>query len=358
MADSARGDRSAVGGTVIHNQGDADLPEVCLRECPHGLGYSILGFRIRIYANQPWILDRVSPFLNGFESEEVVAGQEAVRFYVRFDSSLDLPYRLVTPTGRSVESASWEPVFGYLMNQLHTWLWSRTPDVLPLHCGAVAWQGRGLLIPAASGGGKTTLALEMATAGWDYLSDEFAPICLSTLHVLPFPRRPHASVEAIKSLLGRRAERVLKGEAFLDDDGTDRYLLSISDVGSVGVPVAVSWLVFPEMSAGGPSLSRLPKAESLAMLANSALSHQYETQWQLRAIDALVSIVRRAQCCRLLLGPIGSNSGRLTALAAGEDGSIDDAVDAEELAAFDLVADRARALVQSRVAPTRGDAIG
>ena len=358
MMSASGGDRSPGRGTIIHNEGDAALLERCRRECRHELGYAFLGIHIQIYSNEPLVLGRVRPFLAGFEAEATAAEGDAIRFYLRYDASLEWPFSMVTPAGRFAESASWEPVFGYLMNQLHAWMWARLPDVLPLHSGAVAWQEQGLLIPAASGGGKTTLALELATAGWDYLSDEFAPICLSTFHVLPFARRPHVSVDAVRALLGQRAERVLAGKAFLDDDGTDRYLVSISDVGSVGSASEVSLLVFPEMSAAGLGLASLSKPEALTMLAACALSHQYATEWQLRAIDALVTIVRRARCYRLSLGPIGSNAGLLTALASGEDMGIGigGVVGADELVSLDQVASRTRALVQRRASKGGGDA--
>ena len=350
-------DRASGGGTIIHNQGDAALLDRCHRECRHQRGYDILGIHFGISSNEPFILDRVDPFLAGFEAPAVAGEGDAIRFYVPYDASLEKRFSMVTSAARYVESGSWETVFGYLMNQLHAWLWARLPDVLPLHSGAVAWEGRGLVIPAASGGGKTTLALELSSHGWDYLSDEFAPICLSTLRVLPFARRPHVSADAVRALLGQRSERVLAGRPFLDDDGTDRYLVSIADVGRVGSPAEISFLVFPEMSSAGPRLDPLPKAEALGMLAACILSHQYATEWQLRSIDALARMVRCAQCYRLALGPIGSNAGLLTDVASGRGSGV--SVDAEpgqdELAALEHVAIRTRALVRQRASEGRSD---
>ena len=40
--------------------------------------------------------------------------------------------------------------------------------------GSVACRGRGLILPAPSGGGKTTLVAGLVAAGFDYLSDEVA----------------------------------------------------------------------------------------------------------------------------------------------------------------------------------------
>ncbi|HSI88469.1 MAG TPA: hypothetical protein VK918_05390, partial [Pyrinomonadaceae bacterium] len=43
-----------------------------------------------------------------------------------------------------------------------------------VHAGAVAWKGRGIIIPANSGKGKTTLVVELAKLGAEYYSDEYA----------------------------------------------------------------------------------------------------------------------------------------------------------------------------------------
>ncbi len=43
---------------------------------------------------------------------------------------------------------------------------------LHLHCAALSREGRGVLISAASGTGKTTFAAHLASDGWTYVSDE------------------------------------------------------------------------------------------------------------------------------------------------------------------------------------------
>ena len=43
-----------------------------------------------------------------------------------------------------------------------------------VHAGAVAWKGKGIIIPANSGKGKTTLVVELVKLGAEYYSDEYA----------------------------------------------------------------------------------------------------------------------------------------------------------------------------------------
>jgi hypothetical protein len=51
---------------------------------------------------------------------------------------------------------------------------ARASGVLFVHAGAVAWQGRGILIPGRSRAGKSTLVHALLEAGAEYYSDEYA----------------------------------------------------------------------------------------------------------------------------------------------------------------------------------------
>ncbi len=50
----------------------------------------------------------------------------------------------------------------------------RAPDHLFVHAGVVGWEGRAIVMPAASFAGKTTLVQAWLEAGATYYSDEFA----------------------------------------------------------------------------------------------------------------------------------------------------------------------------------------
>ena len=61
-------------------------------------------------------------------------------------------------------------------------------DVVPLHAAALQRNGQSLLLAGASRSGKTTIALVLVARGWVLMSDDLAPISLSSGDVLPFPR--------------------------------------------------------------------------------------------------------------------------------------------------------------------------
>lgn len=61
------------------------------------------------------------------------------------------------------------------------------PDLFFMHAAVVSLGQRAVVLPAPSGSGKSTLALALAHGGFDYLSDELAPIDARRLAVHPFP---------------------------------------------------------------------------------------------------------------------------------------------------------------------------
>lgn len=79
------------------------------------------------------------------------------------------------------------PVLEQAAAHLTMYIAEHAPACVFVHAGVVEWQGRALLLPAASFGGKSSLVAELVRAGATYYSDEFAPIDRAG-RVHPFPR--------------------------------------------------------------------------------------------------------------------------------------------------------------------------
>ena len=88
---------------------------------------------------------------------------------------------------------------------------ARSTDPVFIHAGAVAIDGRGIIVPGRSGRGKTSLVLALVGAGGVYFSDEYALLDHhGWLH--PYARNPHVRIESgrrgIPTPISRFTDRV------------------------------------------------------------------------------------------------------------------------------------------------------
>lgn len=132
------------------------------------------------------------------------------------------------------------------------------PELLWLHAGAIAKNGRATLIAAPSGQGKSTLSTLLVDKGWRFLSDDVAPIRMTPNEVLPFPQRPFRRVNP-KRLVPMDDVGLLRRE------GVD-----ISPTVVHRVPAPIAAIVIIEYDpATDASISRLPAGSgALEVLRN------------------------------------------------------------------------------------------
>jgi hypothetical protein len=86
-------------------------------------------------------------------------------------------------------------------------------DLLWLHAGVVEDQQRAVIIVGPSAQGKSTLATRLIELGWGYLSDEMAPIRMTTDEVLPYARTPVRRLNPGRSVAAHESTE-LEREAF------------------------------------------------------------------------------------------------------------------------------------------------
>jgi hypothetical protein len=67
------------------------------------------------------------------------------------------------------------------------WLQLERRDLFFIHAAAVARESQVIVLTAPSGTGKSTFVFSLVEKGLEYLSDELAPVDLSTLSVEPYP---------------------------------------------------------------------------------------------------------------------------------------------------------------------------
>jgi hypothetical protein len=145
---------------------------------------------VRIDADEPEIWSLIDQRLPDFERD--MSGAEPALWYrVSFSHG----QFVVTRQRRTivVTDASWLAAYG-LVADLQSTLARMSSDWTFIHAGVVAIDGRAILLPAVSGGGKTTMVAALLSAGAQYLSDEFAVIDpMGRVH--PYPRNLAIRVE-------------------------------------------------------------------------------------------------------------------------------------------------------------------
>ena len=181
-----------------------------------------------------------------------------------------------------------------------------------LHGGAVARNGRALVMPAASGSGKSTLVGGLVAGGFRLASDEVAAIDPATGLLLPFAR-------ALSVKGGSRAALASRYPGL--DTLPPRYRLSGAAVWYL-MPGPTSWLETPT-EIGFVVLPRYAPGEAtkLSPLARSAALPRFlEQSFSLpkhgaRGIAAVTRLLQRAACYELTIGTLDAAIALLTALA-------------------------------------------
>jgi hypothetical protein len=137
-----------------------------------------------------------------------------------------------------------------------------------IHAGAVAWNGRAILLPANSFDGKSTLVTELVKLGAVYYSDEFAIIDKNGL-VHPFARP-----------INRRT----------DDDRFMPYQIDLKDLGAeVGsLPIPCGMILFTEYEKGSRFRpNEISIGEAIMEFINYTLSIRVNPEFTLRVLNKL-----------------------------------------------------------------------
>lgn len=106
-----------------------------------------------------------------------IAGLEGDRFIVAFNVGTGVLDLLDTQSGRAlhwIDHAALHPAYDIsspFRLLVHWWL--RRRGIYFMHAGAVAKNGKGVLIVGKGGSGKTTIALACLLAGLDFLGDDY-----------------------------------------------------------------------------------------------------------------------------------------------------------------------------------------
>jgi hypothetical protein len=167
-------------------------------------------------------------------------------------------------------------------------LLDRTEDLFIVHGAALADQDQGLIMAAPSGGGKSTLTLELLARGKSFLSDELALISVRDGRLQAFPRALAVGRENLKNVLSRRGEKFENFKPALEHQG--RVMFDVEELfpGQIAAQCRLRKIVFiePPPLTGSETrrnlleigLTALPEGLRQALLAIPEISHLDQIQ--------------------------------------------------------------------------------
>jgi len=199
------------------------------------------------------------------------------------------------PVGYCADLDQLTPLVTFRVRQLAI---NRHRYFLAVHAGVVFNGEHCILLPGASGRGKTTLTAALSRVGFHYFSDEFALLEETTLHVRPVPLSLTIKRGAVGPLTAYYPE--LEGlPTHLREDGrTVRYLSPAERPRDPERSHAVRWIIFPHYDADAvTSLRPLSRPEALRRLLRECLV--LPDLLDRAGVESLVRWIRTVDCFEL-----------------------------------------------------------
>lgn len=181
-------------------------------------------------------------------------------------------------------------------------------DFVLVHAGAVEWDGRAALFPAAMDSGKTTLVAGLVRAGARYLTDEAAAIDPHTLDVHPFPKSLTVGVGSWEALADLTPT--------VDPEVTRRYLLTEWHIDARTIrpdamaPATPAAFVIAPRYERGAVTTLLPMTRAEAVMEMGQNSFNLSSHGR-QGVEALAMVARRSTCHRLVVGDLDVACARL-----------------------------------------------
>jgi len=168
-------------------------------------------------------------------------GTELAYYILNKGSSFGLCAVIVDDRMYTVEEP--DDLIGYAYMKIMDSALSRVLSHYLFHAAALSFNDKGIILPATSRSGKTTLTLELIKRGFNFLSDDVAAISKSDRLLYPFPK----GIGMLPSTLELYPEAELDSLGSLPMiGGGEKKLLDIGAIypGRIGGACQVKYLVF------------------------------------------------------------------------------------------------------------------
>lgn len=244
------------------------------------LRFGSYGVEVLIESNSPEILSEAESRIRKIMLDRIeVRDSGNADLVVGVTLEADGRYRLSKNGELITEGDSKELFFRYFESVIRIWIGEFASSWVFLHAGVVGWKGKGIVLPANSYGGKTTLVTELVRHGAEYYSDDYAVFDEAGL-VHSFPRDL-----AIRGIESEHVQTEISVESIGGTIGTK--------------PLPVSCVLLTQYKAGAdwrPEI--LTPGQSILELIPHTLAVRRKTEYVLGVLKKVVStatVVRSAR---------------------------------------------------------------
>jgi len=187
------------------------------------------------------------------------------------------------------------------------------PERLHLHCAGLSLDGKGVLISAASGTGKTTLAAALTRRGWSYVSDEAVALESDSSTAFGFPKplgiKPSGR-DLVPELAAGRVDLGLVDELWW-------HVPARSLAAAVETELTPSVIVIlhraPDGSTDTVSVATpIHPVDAVVALMGQTMDPQ---RFGAHAVAVLANLAARCSCVTLPVGPLDAAASVLEQLA-------------------------------------------
>ena len=219
---------------------------------------------IEIVTHEDTTADMVEMLFKGVPSE----GSHPPHVRLEISQDRDGDYRLSRDEKKIYHGDSLAALANSLMDTSIYNLADKCSSGMLFHAACLSWKGKGIIMPAQSGHGKTTLSAWLLANGFDYLTDELVYMPLESRKAMCFGRPlnvKYGASEIIENLLGdnRDDDSIIRGPVAMLVP--PRLIRS----GNRAVEPEVSMIFFPRYRADTEfSLEKLSPAQTgMAMMS-------------------------------------------------------------------------------------------
>ncbi|MBK1693740.1 HprK-related kinase A [Chromatium weissei] len=203
-----------------------------------------------------------------------------IRPIVRFTADSPAPFTDI-PIARALPTLEWGT----------NWcIATRAHHLLMLHAAVVERHGRGLILPALPGYGKSTLCAALTHSHWRLFSDEFGLVNPEDSMLIPIPRLislKNQSIDVIRAF----APSAHLGPSF---HGTHKGTVAhvrppFNSIARMNEPAKPYWIIFPRWQANAPlTLEPIPKDRAFMLLATNAFNYEVLGELAFGAVSTIV----------------------------------------------------------------------